>query len=237
MPKVILDPGHHPDIDPGAVGNGIKEADINLDLCNRIARILPGYGISPVVIQPTVGKGVTSLQEIDKVVNEAKLHRDAALFVSLHVNSAANTAATGFESYAVSQVGHELRALIHYEVADFYRQHDFVDRGMKFQKFKVLWEVPQPACLLENLFISNARDAAKLKDPSFLEGLAAATAKGIARALGQSWKGMPVSVPEWAQTSVDWAYINGLIHDRAGSDDLYRMLVVLHRYDAQQKLK
>jgi len=227
---ILLDPGHYPDktnphYDPGACSFGITEADITLDLCNRIAAKLPLYGIKPIVIQPPD-------EELQDVVNEANKYPDAALFLSIHVNSAANASATGFESfvYPGSEQSDKLRKYIHWEVAKFFGSYYFADRGMKTANFKVLRETTMPAMLFENLFISNSNDAAKLKIPSFLDNLAIAYCTGIARALGTGYTGGENMIPAWASEAVNWALNNKLIVDANGSEDFYRQIVVLYRY-------
>jgi len=232
MALVILDPGHSPKNDsgqdPGAVGNGIHEADITADVCSRIAAKLPLYGIDNVIIQPDE-------ETLGRVVAEANSHPEASFFLSVHVNSAVNADATGFESftYPGSQKADNLRFYVHTEVANFYRQYGFMDRGKKTANFAVLRDTSMPAMLFENLFISNQFDAVKLKDVAFLDGLAAAYAKGIARALGYSYKGeVEVVVPDWAKDSVMWAVAHGLIISPENrSEDFYALIRVLYEYD------
>jgi N-acetylmuramoyl-L-alanine amidase len=89
-----------------------------------------------------------------------------------------------------------------------------------------------PAVLFENLFINNPYDAAKLKDAAFLDKLAGAYAAGIARALGQSLKPqVGPTVPEWAKEAVMWGVANGLINTQEGTEDFYRLVTILYRYD------
>lgn len=228
-PLIILDPGHSPKIgpgyDPGAVGNGLKEADVNIDLCNRIAALSPSYGFNALIIQ-------LDNETLDLVVELANQHPAAVYFLSIHVNSAVNINATGFESYTYpgSAKAHNFREYVHYEVANFYRQYNFTDRGMKTSNFQVLRDTIMPAMLFENLFISNPYDAAKLKDPTFLASLAVAYSKGIARSLGCSYIPSEVVVPAWAKDAVMWAISYGLINGQEGSHDWYRFLRVLHEY-------
>jgi len=58
------------------------------------------------------------------------------------------------------------------------------NRGMKEANFAVIRKTNMPAILTENLFITNPNDAALLKQESFLEELAVAHAKGIAKVAG-----------------------------------------------------
>lgn len=116
---------------------------------------------------------------------------NADWFLSLHTNAGGGT---GFESFVYNNAPASTRALrtvLHDQVARYYTGSGLPDRGQKQANFAVLRETQMPAVLLENLFIDNARDAAYLKDQSFLEGAASAIAGGVVRAFGleavQSW--------------------------------------------------
>jgi len=227
MPLVLLDPGHNPDNDPGAVANGINEADITLDLCNRIAAKLPSYSIKATVIQP-------QNETLEEVVAIANATKDADFFLSIHVNSSTAASATGFESYVYpgSVQSDKLRSYIHTEVAKFYQSFNFIDRGQKTANFMVLRETTIPSMLFENLFISNKNDAAKLKDSSFLDSLAIAYCAGIALALETGLTGGGnTMVPAWAKDAVAWGVAQGLINTQEGSEDFYRFITILYRYD------
>ena len=225
MALVILNPGHFNPDDPGAVGNGIMEADVNVKICDLITAKAPSYGFDIVTVHDN---------DLDNICAKANTYPDANLFLSIHVNSAVDTEATGFESYIYpgSQKADNIRFYIHIEVANFYRQYGFVDRGKKNANFEVLRETSMPAMLFENLFISDPRDANKLKDDTFLDALAAAYTKGLARALGCAYKGeAEVNVPIWAKEGVMWAVSHGLINDQIGDETFYRFVKVLHDYD------
>jgi|GEM_PF-1592355 len=227
MPLVLLDPGHNPDNDPGAVGNSVREADITFDLCNRIAARLPSYGVKATVIQPPN----ETLEEVVAIANSVK---EADFFLSIHVNSSADNRATGFESYVYpgSSRSDKLRSYIHSEVAKFFQSCNFVDRGQKTANFYILRETAMPAMLFENLFISNKNDAAKLKNSKFLDSLAAAYCTGIALALGTgATEGGGTMVPAWAKDAVMWGIKQGLINTQEGSEDFYRFITILYRYD------
>lgn len=57
------------------------------------------------------------------------------------------------------------------------------ERGVKQAPFAVLRRAAMPAVLVEGGFISNPREALRLKDPAFQERLAQAIARGISRYL------------------------------------------------------
>jgi len=220
-PLVIINPGHFRGRDSGACGNGLQEADITLDIGNWILSLAPNYGFDVVLVYAN---------DLNEICTQANKYRDAALFVSIHVNAGGGT---GYEDFCYTEQSIEanrLRSLMRIDIMNFYRSFGFGDRGPKHKNLAVLKDTDMPAALTENLFIDNARDAAKLADPLFIQGIAAAHAAGIARALGTGYKKGGVIVPEWAVEAVEWAYLNGLITDKSGDENFYRNIVVLYRY-------
>jgi N-acetylmuramoyl-L-alanine amidase len=121
--------------------------------------------------------------------------RNAAYFVAVHVNSAPMASASGYEDYVHNSGGastESRRGELHDAVAAYMRRHGVEDRGRKRANFAVLRETDMAAVLTENLFISTRSDAELLADESFLEGLAEAHARGIAKALQLPRVAVPV---------------------------------------------
>ena len=93
---VVLDPGHGGN-DPGAVGNGLKEKDINLAIGLKMEKSLKDRGLDVKMTRNT--DVYLKLQERTDFANRA----DADMFVSIHVNSlppGKNSA--GFEIYLMA---------------------------------------------------------------------------------------------------------------------------------------
>jgi len=93
---VVLDPGHGGN-DPGAVGNGLKEKDINLAVGLKMEKALISKGFDVKMTRRT--DVYLKLQERTEFANNA----DADMFVSIHVNSlppGKNSA--GFEIYLMA---------------------------------------------------------------------------------------------------------------------------------------
>lgn len=174
---IVLDPGHGGK-DPGAVAYALKEKDITLFLAQRAASFLSTYEAG--VLLTRYGDEDVDLSARANVANQ----KQADFFCSLHVNAGGGT---GFESYihpAAAPRTEDLARTVHAELARFYLQRGFPDRGLKRANFAVLRETNMPAVLLENLFLDHPRDAAYLADGSFLEELAASLARALAKALG-----------------------------------------------------
>ena len=103
-------------------------------------------------------------------------------------------------------------------------------RGTKLSHFYVLKFTAMPASLVEVAFISNPQEEAMLNDPAFQDAAGLAIAKGICDYLGVPWMA-DVNVPDWARDAVMWAVSRGLINSQAGSEDFYRFITILYRYD------
>lgn len=170
MSKICLDAGHGGK-DPGAVGNGLKEKDIVLDVGNKVTKILEQHNVE--VIHTRTTDVFVELSERAQVANKA----NADVFVSLHCNAFSNPDAQGVEvfSYPNSVKGKELsQSILDSIVKDnLYTKN----RGTKTDNFAVLRLSSMPSALVELGFITNAEDAGILRDKQ--DELAIAVAKGI----------------------------------------------------------
>lgn len=177
---VVLDPGHGGG-DPGAVGNGLQEKDINLAVVQQVQRRLKARFVVEVLTTRDRDVNVS----LDRRARIANIN-NADLFCSIHVNSSDKPLATGFESYVYYEVPEKtkvFRSYIHSFVADCFARYGLPDRGKKTGGFAVLRWTKMPAVLLECGFISNSGDASLLADEEFRYNLGDAVACGVARAL------------------------------------------------------
>jgi N-acetylmuramoyl-L-alanine amidase len=179
---IYLDAGHG-GRDSGAIGNGIKEKDIVLDIVKRIQSGLDQYeNVSTLLSRDT--DIFLSLDERTSKANAAK----ADVFVSVHINSATSTTARGFESYIYPNAGAATVAFQNVMHQEIIRQINgvagFDDRGKKQANFAVLRQSAMKAVLTENMFISNAADAALLKSDDFLDRIAQGHVNGLEKYLG-----------------------------------------------------
>jgi len=191
--KVCIDPGHG-GYDPGAIGNGLKEKDLTLDICLKLKPLLEFNGISVTLTR----EGDYSVEHIENDLNGelwARVKRaesaKADLFVSVHINAGGGT---GVEVLIIGRGGRAEMAAK--KVLPFLVQTgDWANRGVKTQNIMVLRETSMPAILTENGFIDKATDAAKLKDSNFRQALAVAHAKGICDYFGFQYKEATSSQP------------------------------------------
>jgi N-acetylmuramoyl-L-alanine amidase len=173
MVKIFIDPGHG-GTDPGAVGNGLQEKNLTLQIATRIKDILIAeYDNVSILMSRTGDKSLTLTQRTN-----AANSWGADFLLSVHINAGGGT---GYEDYVYPGVGAPTttyQSNIHAEVMKLV---DFNDRGKKSANFHMLRESNMPALLTENGFINNANDAAELKSASFIESLARGHVIGIVK--------------------------------------------------------
>ena len=215
MTKIMIDPGHGGK-DPGAVGNGLQEKELTLDIAKRIKRILETEYTGVQVRLTRETDTYLDLSERARMANQW----GADLFLSIHINAGGGT---GWESFRYSSASSRAVAyqnVIHPEVI---RATGVRDRGKKMANFAVLRETKMPALLTENLFIDNEQDVAKLKDPAFLDKLARGHVAGMEKAFGLKKKAAQpkpgpfpdVPADHWAAETIRIVRDAGLMTGRA----------------------
>lgn len=175
--KIVLDAGHGGK-DSGAVGNGLQEKNLTLNIVKKIGNLLAEYKGVDIIYTRTDDRFI-ELSERAAIANKAK----ADFFLSVHINAGGGT---GFESYVyngnVSAKTIAYQNVIHGEIVRAIG--NVTDRGKKRANYAVLRETKMPAILTENLFIDNTNDAAKLKSEQFLLQIAHGHVEGIVKAFG-----------------------------------------------------
>jgi N-acetylmuramoyl-L-alanine amidase len=193
MPKVCVDPGHG-GYDPGAVGNGLLEKDVNLAISLQLRPLLVYNGIEVIMTRDGDYAPGHLEHDLNGELNKRVSISDnfgSDLFVSIHINSGGGTGEevliAGTGGRAEVAAGKLLYYLLQYA--------GWSNRGVKVQNVLVLGETASPACLTENGFIDSVSDSTKLKDPAFIYGLARAHAKGICDYFGIAYEDPSASVP------------------------------------------
>lgn len=176
MKNVTLDPGHGGH-DYGAGGHGLYEKNIVLDISLETERILlEEYENVRVFLTRRDDRYLTLQQRVD-ISNRNK----SDLFVSVHVNSAKDPSANGYESFASTGTkAYGNLTNIHLNVYREFAKFNVRDRGFKRLNFYVIRYTNAPAILTENLFIVNKREANILRDKRNIRAIARAHAEGIA---------------------------------------------------------
>ena len=138
--KIYIDPGHGGN-DPGAIGpTGLKEKDVNLDIAVNVGKILSQHGIDAILTRR--GDSKVELADRVKMAND----NNADCFISIHINSASNSTATGTETFAFpnSVLGTKLAEAVQKALVN---EINLADRGVKHKNFYVLKNTKMPDCL------------------------------------------------------------------------------------------
>ncbi|WP_313803231.1 N-acetylmuramoyl-L-alanine amidase [Cytobacillus sp.] len=185
MVKLFIDPGHG-GTDPGAVGNGLREKDLTLQISKRIRDLLEGYENIQVKLSRE-GDQTLSLKQRTDMANSW----GADLFLSVHINAGGGTGYEDFRhsSQSPNSVSGIVQAAIHEGVMNEIKYFVVKDRGTKSANYHVLRESRMPAVLSETLFIDKSSDAALLKDENFLNTVALGHVNGIVKAYNLKTKG------------------------------------------------
>lgn len=192
LQTIVLDPGHGGK-DCGALGKITQEKTINLRLAKRLAELLKRMGYNVVLTRN--GDSTLALEQRTGIASQRK----ADLYISLHVNSAADRSITGIETFCLTPSG---AASSNGGTPDYRRlsgnrfdsnnimlaycmQRNLLvktgaeDRGVKRARFQVLRDVNCPAVLVEIGFISNRAEEQKMAGDAYLDTVSRAIADGI----------------------------------------------------------
>ena len=234
---VCLDPGHGPDTVNGSPDGSYKEREFAWDMYTRIRPLLERHGVNVICTRTEDTK--PSLTARCKVSNQA----GADLFVSLHSNAEGGSGwgtARGLLVYtssgpmaakrnvaatAIVNRAHAAGVLLH-------------GSGVAHQiEYTVLTKTDAPAVLIEYGFHSSRDDVDLLKDSSYRDKLAEATAIGVCDFLGVAWtaesggEGTDNPASDWAAEAWQKAKSNGVMDGTRPADPITRqeLAVVLDR--------
>jgi N-acetylmuramoyl-L-alanine amidase len=170
-PIIVLDPGHG-GTDPGAVGNGLQEKVMNLDIATRSKNYMAANYPATIYMTRTTDTTV-SLSSRTTYANNV----GASFFVSFHCNSYSTSTPNGLETYYYpgASDGQSLATNIYNKLAPSFSTL----RGVKSADFYVLHYTYMAAALGETGFISNPTDASKLASSTFRQTLAQQYAAGM----------------------------------------------------------
>lgn len=205
---ICLDPGHGGN-DSGATAFGAKESDLTLKIAQYCKEELSKYDVNVVMTRTTDTRlDEVAAMDLKKRVEVAK-EAGASYFISIHINSALNSAAKGAEVYYpntsgnknLSSNGQNLAKAIQSQLAAL----GLYDRGIKIRNYTDGTTSSNPnssdqdyygviryakqanitGLIVEHCFISNKDEFDKyLGSNAKLQQLGIADAKGIVSALG-----------------------------------------------------
>ena len=179
---VLLDPGHGGSAS-GAVRNGVREADLNLDTTLMVLEMLQADGIVRAYMTRYTDVTVANSHRA------AMANQTADIFVSIHYNAVANTGVRGTETlYFVTehenQTGFNSRSLARIMQDQKIAELGLNDRGLQNRPgILVLNQTRIPAVLLEIGFMSNPEEFLLLIDPAHQRRAAEAIVRGIYEAM------------------------------------------------------
>ena len=174
-PLIVLDAGHGGS-DEGACVRKLQEKRLTLLTALFTKRYLEEKGYRVIM---TRSKDVyISLPKRVSCANKAK----AALFVSIHFNSAKNTLAEGVEVFCYKEGGARTsssKKLAEKALKGILKETGALSRGVKTGNFHVIRETKMPAVIIEAGFMTNKDEWAQLRKKSYLERIAKGIAIGV----------------------------------------------------------
>lgn len=185
---VMIDPGHG-GADPGAVGHGIREKDVNLDIALRVGEVLAARGFD--VLMTRTEDEYLSLQQRVRLARNSR----AELFVSIHANAHTDERANGSlvlyydnrfpqAAYPASPEMRRLTwdnaALAQAVLDGLVAEAGTANLGIVPSSVYVVRNGRVPSILVETAFVSNASDAALLASETWRTKAARGIANGIA---------------------------------------------------------
>lgn len=166
---VFIDVGHGGK-DPGASANGIVEKNYNLNIGIKIRENLRAKGIE--VVMNRDSDIYVDFKDTASMANSA--NPDA--FVSLHSNAAGSTSANGIETFYSKDIDVALGNEVHNRLI---ANTGATDRKLKKDTYYVTNHTIMPAILVENGFLTNAAEAAKMKEESYQQAIINSITDGI----------------------------------------------------------
>jgi N-acetylmuramoyl-L-alanine amidase len=178
---VVLDPGHG-EGDRGVEAHGQVEAEIVLDLANRIEGRLGALGVTTYLTR----SADTCPDDRDRAMFANEMA--AEIFVSIHLDAQASEHPSGSACffYGARLPSREVRSVVGERLADLVSREiasrtDLVDGRSHPKSWELLRLTRMPAVRLDAGYLTNPGDAARLANPEFRDALAEAVVAGLRR--------------------------------------------------------
>ncbi len=185
MKKVFIGVGHG-GTDPGAVANGLKEANLNLQMALELQRQLERHGVNT-----AISRTKDENDPLSEEIAEANAYRPD-LAIDVHNNAGggdglevlvqtnkykeqSRAAAQAIEAatIAIGQNSRGIKTKLNSSKTDY---------------FGFLRQVNAPAVIVEGAFVDNKNDAAQVDELHEQKAFGKAYAKGILKYFGIDWK-------------------------------------------------
>jgi N-acetylmuramoyl-L-alanine amidase len=178
---VLLDPGHGGD-DLGACAHDVTEAEVVYDLATRIEGRL-----GPLGVQALLSRGPDHCPD-DATRATFANETGADLLVSLHTDAFLDPAPSGVATYfygaelphrvVSSAVGERLATLVQREIV---ARTDLLDCRTHPKAWQLLRMTRMPAIRVDVGYVTNERDASRLRTPEFRDAVAEAVVVAVQR--------------------------------------------------------
>jgi len=175
---IVIDPGHGGK-DPGAHGDNITEAEINLIAAKELKKKLEGLGFN--VYMTRESNKYVGLYNRPQIANDL----NAEAFISIHANAATNKAATGIENLYYPEAGYSLKRELAREIQKkLIAYTGAVDRGIvERPNLVVTRETKMPSVIVEMGFLTNAEEEARLMNPAYMDSITNGIRDGLLQIL------------------------------------------------------
>ncbi|MDF2577381.1 MAG: amiA [Chlamydiales bacterium] len=178
-PLILIDAGHGAhDLGTSSSDKRHHEKSLNLTTALLVCNHLKHKGFRTTLTRQR--DRFITLEGRVMQANRAK----ASLFVSIHFNSSSNKKAEGIEVFYYPSKHNHSRTQNSKKLADILvktikQKTHALNRGVKEASFFVIRNTHMPAVLIEGGFMTNPKEMAKLKNPTYLNLLAIGIAEGI----------------------------------------------------------
>ncbi|WAT80332.1 N-acetylmuramoyl-L-alanine amidase [Bacillus safensis] len=170
---IFIDPGHGAQ-DAGAIGNGLLEKNINLEVALKLQSRL--HQVGALTVMSRTSDTFDSLQT--RVSKGAQASAD--IFISIHANANDNSRANGTEAYYDTTYAAANSIKLAQKVQPrMVSALGTRDRGVKTAGFYVIKYSKMPSILLETGFVTSPIDASILKSSAAKDRLASGIATGV----------------------------------------------------------
>lgn len=168
--RIFIDQGHNPSYpNNGAEGNGLREQDVNYAVGSYLADLLsqdPRFEVRVSRETPETILGTTTASSLAARVEAANAW-PADYFLSIHCNASVNPNLDGTEVYVYREFD-QAYWLAQRILRGIVERVGTRDNGVRLNPgLYVLRRTNMPAALIELAYITNAQDAAKLRDDPY----------------------------------------------------------------------
>jgi N-acetylmuramoyl-L-alanine amidase len=190
MPRIVISAGHT-SMDPGAIFQDLREADLNRDIAKRV---IPYLEKAKGIEVQAVPLDLPLFQRIEWINNTGWTEADNDVLVEIHVNDA-DGSKRGLEAWYEGDGNNSSQKLAALLVDELVNEFKWESHGAKSEydhelgMLTFLNRTKPAATIIEVLYIDNPDDIKILKDSEQLEKIAANIARAILKYFDKDEKG------------------------------------------------